>query len=424
MTSLILFGVLALLLILTVPIGIALGLASFITVLFIPPISADSLFRDLVTSVDSFPLLAVPFFILAGELMSGGGISRRLMDLGKVLVGNITGGMAVVAVLTSMFFAAISGSGPATVAAVGGLMIPTMIEEGYDKKFSTAVVVSAGSLGIIIPPSIPMIMYGVSAGVSVGDMFLAGIIPGIFVGGMLVAWCYIYSKKNGYRGLGETFSFKKLLIHVNRAKWALLTPIIILGGIYSGVFTPTEAAIIAVVYAWFVSMFVYRELRIKDLPGIITKASLTSATIIIVIAAATAFGQILTLEQIPNKVAAFLTNISSNSIIIILLICVLLLIVGMFMDTVAAIVILTPILFPVITQLGIHPIHFGVLMITNLSIGFITPPLGVNLFVGSGITGLSIGVISRAVIPFFFAMLLSLFIIVVIPELSLFLLSE
>ncbi|WP_158735831.1 TRAP transporter large permease [Alteribacillus sp. YIM 98480] len=419
MISLILFGTLAFLLIATVPIGIALGLASLITILFVPSLAAEALIRDLVTSVDTFPLLAVPLFILAGELMSGGGISSRLMNLGKVIVGNITGGMAVVAVLTSMFFAAISGSGPATVAAVGGLMIPTMINEGYDKKFATAVVVSAGSLGIIIPPSIPMIMYGVSSQTSVGDMFLGGILPGILVGLVMILWCYLYSKKKGYKGVGEKFSFNALFKQINKAKWALFTPIIILGGIYSGKFTPTEAAVIAVVYALVISLFVYREMKLKDLPNIITKSALTSATILIVISAATAFGRILTLEQIPIKVADALTTVSENPIVIILLICILLLVVGMFMDTVAAIVILTPILFPVVAELGIDPVHFGILMITNLSIGFITPPLGVNLFVGSGISGIGIPTLARAVTPFFAAMILSLAVIIIVPSLSL-----
>ncbi|WP_163539931.1 TRAP transporter large permease [Gracilibacillus sp. YIM 98692] len=418
MISLILFGTLAILLILTVPVGIALGIASVISIFFISAIPTEGLIRDLVTSLDTFPLLAVPLFILAGELMSGGGISERLMNFGKVIVGNITGGLAIVAVLTSMFFAAISGSGPATVAAVGGMMIPAMIKEGYDKKFATSVIVSAGSLGIIIPPSIPMIMYGVSSQTSVGNMFLGGILPGILIGAVMILWCYIYCKKKGYGAGAQKFTFKAFFTQLNNAKWALLTPIIILGGIYSGKFTPTEAAVISVVYAVVISLFVYKELSVKDLPRVITKASLTSASVLIIISAATAFGKILTLEQIPTQVANALTTVSENKLVILLLITIMLLIVGMFMDTTAAVVILTPILFPVAMQLQIDPVHFGVMMIANLAIGFITPPLGVNLFVGSGISGVGIPTLARAVTPFLISMLLTLIVIILVPLLS------
>ncbi|ENH96139.1 C4-dicarboxylate transporter permease large protein [Gracilibacillus halophilus YIM-C55.5] len=419
MISLILFGSLLLLLILAVPVGIALGIASFITILFIPPIPVESLFRDIVTSLDNFPLLAVPLFILAGELMSGGGISERLMNFGKVIVGKITGGLAIVAVLTSMFFAAISGSGPATVAAVGGMLIPAMIKEGYDKKFATSVIVSAGSLGIIIPPSIPLIMYGVSSQTSVGNLFLGGILPGILIGLVMVMWCYIYSKMQGYISETEPFTFKLFFKELNNAKWALLTPVIILGGIYSGQFTPTEAAVVSVVYAFVISVFVYKEISLKNIPQIITKSSLTSAAVVIIISAATAFGQILTLERIPNKIATGLTSISENTVVILLLITLMLLIVGMFMDTAAAVIILTPILFPVAMQIGLDPVHFGVMMIANLSIGFITPPLGVNLFVGSGISGVPIPTLAKNVTPFLIGMLLTLLVIILVPFLSL-----
>lgn len=423
MTALVLFGSFVLFLLLTVPIGFSLGLSTLVTIIYADVTSIQYLAQSLVASTDSFPLMAVPFFILAGEIMGKGGISERLFKFANVFVGNFTGGFAMAAVITCMFFAAISGSGPATVAAVGGVMIPAMVGFGYEKKFATAVVVSAGALGIIIPPSIPMVLYGVSGSVSIGDMFIAGILPGTLIGIVMIAWSYIYSKKQGYKGNGEKFTLKRAWTGLNEAKWAILVPVIILGGIYGGIFTPTEAAVVAVVYAAIVSLFIYKELNFKNFPAVIKDAALTSATILIIIGTANAFGKILTLEQIPTMVADALLSISSNPLIILLLINILLLFVGCFMDTSAAVIILTPILLPIAINIGINPIHFGIIMIVNLAIGFITPPVGVNLFVGSGISGLSIETLSKAVLPFLISMLLSLMVITLIPELTLFLIQ-
>lgn len=423
MTTIVLFGTFALFLLLSVPIGIALGLSTLATIFYTGAIPVQFLMKELVTSVDSFPLMAVPFFILAGEIMGKGGISERLFNFANALVGNKTGGFAMATIVTCMFFAAISGSGPATVAAIGGIMIPAMVRQGYDKKFATATVAAAGSIGVIIPPSIPMVIYGVVGGASIGDMFIAGIVPGFLVGGALLAWAYIYSKKHGYKGLAEKTSLANIGKTFWEAKWALVIPVIILGGIYGGIFTPTEAAVIAVVYGIIAGLFLYRELSFKDMPKIFADSALTTATVLIIVGSATAFGRLLTIEQIPTQVANFMLSISENEIIIILLITVLLLIVGCFMDTLAAIIILTPILLPIAVNLGYDPIHFGIIMVVNLAIGFITPPLGVNLFVGSGISGLSIEQLSRAIIPYFFAMIFSLLMITFIPEISLWLLS-
>ncbi len=423
MTTAILFGAFALFLILSVPIGIALGLATLITLIITGSLPIDFLVMGLITAVDSFPLLAVPFFILAGEIMGRGGISDRLFNVANSLVGNKTGGFAIATIITCMFFAAISGSGPATVAAIGGIMIPAMVRQGYDKKFSTAVVAAAGSLGVIIPPSIPMVIYGVVGSVSIGDMFIAGVIPGLFVGLSLMVYAYFHSRKHGYTGTGEKTSIKNIAKSTWDAKWALLIPIIILGGIYGGIFTPTEAAVIAVVYGLFAGLVLYRELKIKELPSILINSGLTTATILIIVGTATAFGRLLTMEQIPNQIAQWMLSISENPIVIILLITLLLLIVGCFMDTLAAIIILTPILLPIALSIGYDPIHFGIIMVVNLAIGFITPPLGVNLFVGSGISGLSIEAISKAIVPFFIAMLLTLIVIILLPQLSLYLLN-
>lgn len=424
MTMAVLFGSFALLLLLTVPIGIAIGLSTLVTIIYAGSLPVDFLAKELITAVDSFPLMAVPFFILAGEIMGKGGISERLFNVANALVGNRTGGFAIATIITCMFFAAISGSGPATVAAIGGIMIPAMIRQGYDRKFATAVVATAGSIGVIIPPSIPMVIYGVSGSVSIGDLFIAGIIPGVLVGLSMIVWAYIYSKKKGYKGLEEPTSIKKVGKSVWDAKWALLIPVIILGGIYWGIFTPTEAAVIAVVYGLFASMIIYRELKFKELPKVIVDSALTTATVLIIVGTANAFGRLLTIEQIPGQIAGALLSISTNSIIIILLITILLLVVGMFMDTLAAIIILTPILLPVAIQIGYDPVHFGIIMVVNLAIGFFTPPVGVNLFVASGISGVSIESLSRAVMPFLIAMLMTLLIIVFVPQLSLMLVPK
>lgn len=423
MTSIVLFGAFAILLLLSVPIGIALGLATMVTIFYSGTIPVEFLMKELVTSVDSFPLMAVPFFILAGEIMGKGGISERLFNFANALVGNKTGGFAMATIVTCMFFAAISGSGPATVAAIGGIMIPAMVRQGYDKKFATATVAAAGSIGVIIPPSIPMVIYGVVGSTSIGDMFIAGIIPGLLVGAALMVWAYLYSRKHNYKGSESKTSLSDIGKTLWDAKWALVVPIIILGGIYGGIFTPTEAAVIAVVYGLIAGLLLYRELKLKDLPKVLVDSALTTATVLIIVGSATAFGRLLTIEQIPAQVANFLLSISDNQIVIILLITVLLLVVGCFMDTLAAIIILTPILLPIATNIGYDPVHFGIIMVVNLAIGFITPPLGVNLFVGSGISGLSIEKLSKAIIPYFLAMIFALLMITFIPELSMWLIS-
>lgn len=421
MTIAVLFGSFAIFLLLTIPIGISLGLATLLTIFYTGSLPVQFLAQGLVTSVDSFPLMAVPFFILAGEIMGKGGVSERLFNVANSIVGNRTGGFAIATIITCMFFAAISGSAPATVAAIGGIMIPAMVKQGYDKRFATATVAAAGSLGVIIPPSIPMVIYGVTGGTSIGDLFIAGIIPGLLVGGALIFYAYIYSKKMNYKGLDEKATLAGFGKAVWEAKWALLIPVIILGGIYGGVFTPTEAAVVAVIYGLLAGVVFYRELKIRHLPKVFADAALTTATILIIVGTATAFGRLLTMEQIPNQVAEGMLSISENPIVIILLITVLLLIIGCFMDTLASIIILTPILLPIAVTLGYDPVHFGIIMIVNLAIGFITPPLGVNLFVGAGISGLSIEALSKAVFPYFIAMLLTLIILIFIPGLSMYL---
>lgn len=421
MVSLILFGSLTFFLILSVPIGIALGLAVVSTILAGGSLNLSYLAQGMTTSVDSFPLMAVPFFILAGDLMGKGGISTRLLKVAGLVFGRFTGGLALVAIVACMFFAAISGSAPATVAAIGGIIVPEMLRKGYSKEFSSGLIATAGTIGVIIPPSIPMVIYGVSTGASISTMFLAGFLPGIMIGLILMLLAHFISKKKGY--LGETLNYtpqeRKQI--VKDARWALLVPVIILGGIYGGIFTPTEAAAVAVVYGFVVGMFVYKDLRFADLPEILCNSALITATSMIVMGTATTFGRILTMEQIPVKLAEGILAYSSNKYVVLGLINVLLLFVGCFMDTLAAIVILAPILWPVARAVGLDINHFGIIMVVNLAIGFITPPLGVNLFVTCGIAKISLEDLVKAIIPWLCAMLIALAVITAWPALSLWL---
>lgn len=421
MVSLVLFGSLLVFLIINLPIGIALGLAVVSTILYEGSLSLSYLAQGMTTSLDSFPLMAVPFFILAGELMSKGGISRRLLDVASLVFGRFTGGLALVTVAACMFFAAISGSSPATVAAIGGIVVPEMLRKGYSKMFTAGLIATAGTVGVIIPPSIPMVIYGVSTGASISTMFLSGFAPGLMIGAVLMALAYIISKRKGYLGDPVTHTSAEKRRIVSEAKWALLVPIIILGGIYGGIFTPTEAAAVAVMYGFVVGMFVYRDLRMRDLPDLLCNAALITATSMIVMGTATTFGRILTIEQIPVQLAQGMLAYSDNKYVVLLLINLLLLFVGCFMDTLAAIIILAPILWPVAKAVGFDINHFGIIMITNLAIGFITPPLGVNLFVTCGIAKITLEDMTKAILPWLFAMVLTLAILSVFPAISLFL---
>lgn len=421
MLATVLFLTLFALLLFSVPIGICLGLATMIVMVFVdgtPPMAL--LARSVVTGADSFPLIAVPLFILAGDLMQHGGMSRRLVGFANALIGHIRGGLAYVNVLACVFFAAISGSSPATVAAIGSNMIPEMEKVGYTRKLSGALTASSGMIGVMIPPSIPFIIYGVTAEVSIGKLFLAGVVPGILFAlmFMLVAWILlrkdvvIQQSSEPFSGAGVWRSFRSSI-------WALLVPGIILGGIYSGMFTPTEAGAVAVVYAAFIGIVVYKDITLRDLPDILAASAKTSGTILVLVIMATAFGRLITLARIPSDLSSTITSLSDNPIIVLLLINILLLIIGMFMETISSIIIMTPILLPVATALGVDPIVFGVILTVNLAIGFCTPPLGVNLFVASSISKVSIESLSRAILPFFIGMLVLLMLVTYVPALSL-----
>ena len=408
-------------LVLTVPIGFSLGIASLAYIFATDQLTLGFVARNMVTGTDSFPIMAIPFFVFAGELMGGGGISKRLLDVANVFFGRIRGGLAIVTVVGCMFFAAISGSGPATVAAVGGMVVPTMLEKGYDKKFVLALIAAAGSIGVIIPPSIPMVVYSVTVNSSVSSLFLAGFIPGILIGLVLIVYSYVYARKAGYKGDTEPFSIGRALREVWRGKWALLSPVIILGGIYGGIFTPTEAAAVSVIYSLIIGLFVHKELNFKQMLDVTKRSCETTATILVVIGCATGFSKVLTLGRIPTTVATLLTTMTDSKVLILLLINLLLLLVGCFMETVCAIMILAPILFPVVTALGVDPIHFGIIMVTNLAIGFITPPLGVNLFVASRVGETTLDVVIRGIVPFLVLMIATLMLITYVPAISMFL---
>ncbi|WP_407333378.1 TRAP transporter large permease [Enterovibrio sp. 27052020O] len=421
MSGLILFGALGLLLILGVPIAMSLGMSSLLVMSAIegtPPLSLMA--RSIVTGADSFPLIAVPLFVLAGDLMQQGGLSRRIIGFASSLVGHIRASLCYVNVIASMFFAAISGSAPATVAAIGSNIIPSMNQQGYKKEFSAALTAATGMIGVMIPPSIPFIIYGVAAEVSIGKLFLAGVIPGVLFGIMFMITSRWVVRHQPVMELDLTpFSWMGVAKQFRDSIWALIVPVIILGGIYGGVFTPTEAGAVAVVYAIICGLFIYKEIGLSDLPKIFARSTLTSATILVLVVFAAAFGRLVTFEQIPSAVANALVNLSDNPIVILLLINIMLLIIGMFMETISAIIILTPILLPVAMKVGVDPIVFGVILTVNLAIGFCTPPLGVNIFVASQVSNVSIEKISRALLPFLVSMIVLLLAVTFIPEISL-----
>ena len=404
MEAVILFTILIITIAMSIPIGITLGLATGIAMWLTSDIPLIMLAQKSVTGLDSFPLLAIPFFILAGSLMCNGGISRRLVNLAESLVGFITGGLAMVTVLACMFFAAISGSGPATVSAIGSFMVPSMKERKYDASFAAAITAAAGTIGVIIPPSIPFVIYCVVAQCSIGDMFIAGIVPGLIIGFALMAVCYCTARKRHYISVSERPTFANVGKAFKEAVWALIVPIIILGGIYGGIFTPTEAAVVAVVYSVIIGKFVYKELDGKTLYECLRSSGLINGATEFMIGLSMAFASYLAMAQIPSHIASWMSQLAGTPFMLLMVINIFLLIIGCFVDNIAAVIILTPILLPVVRTIGIDPIHFGLIITVNLACGFISPPYGINLFVASAISGESIENISKAIIPSFLAM--------------------
>lgn len=422
----VLFILFVVFLVIAIPVGITLGITAVLPHIFDPSftVGAKYLIRAMFGGLDSFPLLAVPMFVLSGIIMAKGGISRKIFDVFAYFFGRFTAGMPCAVIVTCLFYGAISGSAPATVAAVGSMTAPILIGLGYDKTFTTSVVAVAGGLGVIIPPSIPFIMYGMASGASVSDLFLAGIIPGLVIAALLMGYAICYCKRNGEdwvrieaeigklheKGFGKVFK---------DSFWALLSPIIVLGCIYSGITSPTEAAVISVYYALIVSLFIYKEIKFRDLWGILVEAIKTFTPILFILAASTAFSRVLTLMQVPQEVSSFILGNFSNKIVILLVINAFLLLVGMVMDTTPAILILTPILLPIAQGIGMNPIQFGVIMVVNLAIGFVTPPIGVNLFVASALTDVPVMEIARKALPMIGLFLIALLIFTFVPAFSL-----
>ncbi len=412
-------------LLMNVPIAVSIAMATLFTTLCVSGSTGQAdkamvmIAQRMATGIDSFSLLAIPFFILSGIFMGRGGIAKRLIDFANTLVGRFRGGLAFVNVLTCMFFGAISGSSVAAVSSVGGFMIPEMNRKGYDKQFNVAVSTTAATTGLLIPPSNIMIVYAlVSSGVSIAAMFMAGFLPGILMGLCLMVVSGVISFKRGY-GSEQAASLGQIFDAFLQAILSLLLIIIVLGGILLGIFTATEAAAIAVVYSFILSVFVYREVKWKEIPGMLLQCGLTTSIVMLLIGASSAMSWILAYENIPQSVSAALLGLSDNRIVIFLIINLLLLFVGTFMDMTPAVLIFTPIFLPVAIQLGVHPVHFGIIMIANLCIGLCTPPVGTCLFVGCGVGDTTISKVTRPLMPFFLAMVAALLMITYIPGLSL-----
>ena len=402
---------------LTVSVAVSIGLASIVGIQLADAHMLISV-KEMFNAINKFPLAAIPFFILAGNLMETGGISRRLVEFAKSIVGGIQGGLPMTCVLTCMIFAAVSGSSVATTFAVGAILIPALIKHGYPKPWATALQATSAELGVIIPPSIPMILFGVSAEVSIGELFVAGVGPGLLIGGALMLFVWLYSK---YKGWGKNdgdgrLSFGKATW---QAGWALLMPVIVLGGIYGGVFTPTEAAAVAVFYSLIVGTVIYREIGIKDLYNILRKSVISSAVIMFIIANAGLFAFLLTRAGAPEAIGTWLQQVLQSPFYFLLGINAALFIIGMFIETGAAILVLAPILVPVAVHFGIDPVHLGMVMVVNLALGMVTPPFGVNLFAACTVARISLDRVIKDLIPFIGVILACLMLISYVPEISL-----
>ncbi len=418
-----LFGLLAVLLALSVPIGIALGIATAVTIAACSHIPLILIAQNAFTGMDSFPLLAIPFFMLSGSLMTHGGISKKIVDMAECLVGFITGGLAMVTVVACMFFGAISGSAAATVSAIGSFMVPMMREKKYNTAFAAALISSAGTIGCIIPPSIPFVVYGVITGTSVSDLFIAGIVPGVVIGLSLMGVSYYYAKRDGYPKMSSFPSFKTLVKTFYESIWALLVPVIVLGGIYGGIFTPTEAAVVATMYALFVGKFVYKELTYEVTYRAFRESILIIGATLYMVGLATSFASYLAMERIPVTVGSYILGFASSKFIVLLLMNIVFLIIGCFVDNISSTIILTPIFLPIVQSLGVDPVHFGMIISIALAVGFSTPPYGCNLFIASTISGESVANVAKRLVPFI-GVIACLMLFTYFPFFSLFLLNR
>lgn len=408
----------AALLFLGVPIAVILGITTLVCLVFFTSTPLHIITQQLFNALDKFVLLAIPFFILAGAIMTRGGIARKLVAFVNALVGWFPGGLAMAGILACIFFAAISGSSPATVVAIGSIMIPALVKAGYGERFSLGLITVSGSLGIVIPPSIPMILYCLVMNVSVTEIFMAGVLPGLLIGAALMAYTFVIAKKNDWR-VETRVSLSDMARTAREGVWALLLPFIVLGGIYSGVFTPTEAAAVSVVYALFVEICIYKEFKIRDITGICREAAVLSACLLFILSTAMTFIWLLTAEQIPHQLADIIITHINSPWMFLLTVNILFLILGCFMDDVSAMLILAPIFLETLNRYGIDLVHFGIVMVLNIQMGMLTPPFGLNLFVASGITRVPLVKIARGVVPFLGIMLICLMLVTYIPWISL-----
>lgn len=414
-----LLAIVVILLVSSTSVYVALGLSSIAAIGLFTSIPLEIVGQRMFAGIDKFSLMAVPFFILAANVMRGGGLSHKILNFANAFVGHKKGGLAMTVVLSCMFFGAVSGSSPATVVAIGALMVPALREARYGKEFTMGLITSSSAIAVIIPPSIGMIVYGSVTGVSVGDLFLAGVIPGILFGLVFMIYSYVYAKRNNLPVQPKTTG-KERWEAFKDASWALGIPVIIIGGIYGGIFTPTEAAAVAAVYSIIISLFVYKNMTFKELLKASSDSVVGTAQIMILISAASVFAWVLTSQQVPQKLAESLVTISNSKVVILLIVNVILLITGMFIDGASSTTILAPLLFPLTKQFGIDPIHLGIIMVVNGAIGMFTPPFGLNLFVATGLDDSSINDIIRGAIPFIVLSLIALLLITFIPQLSLF----
>lgn len=420
MNSAIVFIILAGILATGTPIAVAMCGTVMLSLYFFSDVPILVVIQQMFSSADSFTLMAIPFFVLSGNIMTAGGISKRLIRVATALFGGMSGGLAIAATAACAFFAAISGSSPATVAAIGAIMIPALQKANYDDKYSVGVITSAGSLGIMIPPSIPMVVYALATGEPIGKLFMAGVVPGLMTAAVFAGMCYFAAKKGGFGQVtSETKTdLKEIAESLKEGFWGLMMPLIVLGGIYSGMFTPTEAAAVAVVYSAIVGSFIYRDIKLRDYIDILTSSASVSAMIMFIIISANAFSWYLTSESIPQNVAEWIISVAPEPWMFLVAVNVLLLIVGCFMEPNSAILVLAPLFFPIVQKMNINPIHFGIIMIYNLELGMLTPPLGLNLFVASGMTKYPLGRVVKASMPFIIAMFILLFVYTYIPAFS------